>query len=178
MSATAAKLATAAELRAHYRAVRARLDSPRRPAAPPASAPSAAPRRWSAPATPVEIMVFRRTGWGRALADHNESLRALFATGRSSRRELIEVVAAHFGVTRGELLGARGRACVAHARHVAMYMYRRELGASTMTLGGLFRRDHTTVIQGAQKIAAQMEKDPAFAAEVAGITTCWREGAP
>ena len=153
----AAKLATAAELRAHYRAVRARLDSPRRPA---------------------EVMVFRRTGWGRALGEFNESLRALFATGSARERELVDAVAAHFGVTRAELLGARGRTCVAHARHVAMYLCRRELGASTMALGRLFRRDHTTVIQGAAKIAAQMAKDPALAAEVADITTCWREGAP
>jgi hypothetical protein len=160
MKTAAAKLATAAELRAHYRAVRARLNSPPRPA------------------TPAGVMVFRRTGWGRALAEFNERLRALFATGRSSKRELIDVVAAHFGVTREELLGARGTARVAHARHVAMYMCRREFGASTIALGRLFRRDHTTVIQGALKIAAQMEKDPALAAEVADITTCWREGAP
>jgi hypothetical protein len=174
----AAKLATAADLRAHYRAVRARLDPPRRPASTPASPPPARPRRWSTPTTPVEVMVFRRTGWGRALGEFNESLRALFAAGASSERELVDVVAAHFGVTRAELVGARGRARVAQARHVAMYMCRREFGASTKALGRLFRRDSTTVIQGAAKIAAQMAKDPALAAEVADITTCWREGAP
>ncbi|HLH92564.1 MAG TPA: helix-turn-helix domain-containing protein [Xanthobacteraceae bacterium] len=177
---TAPKPATAAALRAHYRAVRSRLNSPSRsPSAPlRESPPQAATPTWSTPATPVEAVVFRRTGCGRALAESNERLRALFATGRRRERELIDLVTAHFGVTRAELVGARGTARVAQARHFAMYLCRRELGASTTALGRLFRRDPSTVCQASLKVAARVAQEPALAAEIADIITRWREGEP
>lgn len=174
MSAAARRPSSSAALRAHYRAVQARLTT----AAPLGSASPespATPQAGSAPAVPVEVMVFSRTGWEAALAELNERLRALFAIGRVGEHELIDLVAAHFRLTRAEIVGARGTSRVAQARHIAMYMCRREFGTSASALGSLFRRDHTSVAYAAQKVAARIAKDAAFAAEVAALAARWQE---
>ena len=174
MSAAARRPSNAAALRAHYSAVQARLSARVSPGSAPPECP-ASPPSLSSPTMPVEVMVFRRTGWEGPLGELNERLRALFAVGRAGERELIDMVAAHFGVAAAEMVGARGTSRVAQARHVAMYMCRREFGTSAGALGRLFRRDPTSVIYAAQKVAARIAEDPAFAAEVAALAACWRE---
>lgn len=172
MSAVARRPAHAAAPGAHDRAVQTLPASPgsaslERPAT---------PQSWSRLAMPVKVKVFCRTGWERRLVEFNEHLRALFAIGRAGERELIEMVAAHFGLTPAEITGARGARRVVHARQVAMYMCRREFGTGAGALGRLFRRDPTSVIHAARKVAARIAEDPAFAAEVAALAAWWRDG--
>jgi chromosomal replication initiation ATPase DnaA len=124
---------------------------------------------------PVEVMIFLRTGWEDPLAELNERLRELFAIGCAGERELIDMVATHFGLTRAEMVGARGASGIAQARHIAMYLCRRELGTSAAGLGRLFRRDHSSVVHAARKVAARIAENPAFAAEVAALAARWRE---
>ena len=174
MSSAARRPSNAAAQRAHDRVVKTRLIAcTRHRSMPPEISPT--PQPSSIPATPAEVMTFCRTGWEGPLAELNERLRALFAVGRAGGREIIDMVAAHFGLTRAQLVGARGTSRVAQARHVAMYMCRRELGANAVALGRLFRRDHTSVIHACKKIAARIAENPAFAAEVAALAASWWE---
>ncbi len=73
---------------------------------------------------------------------------------------IIEVVAAHFGVTCEDLRGSSRVARVAEPRQVAMFLMRAESEASYpligTTLGG---RDHTTILYGCGKITRLIERD-------------------
>ncbi len=73
---------------------------------------------------------------------------------------VIELVAGHFNLTVGELLG-RGRTKeVAFARQIAMYLLREENGLSLPAIGDqLGGRDHSTVRYGVEKIIADLETD-------------------
>jgi hypothetical protein len=174
MNAEARRPSGAAAPRTHHRAVQTRLiASAPHEVTPPESPPTSRPR--AIPAMPVEVMIFRRTDWEGPLAELNELLRALFAIGRAGERELIDMVATHFGLTRAEMVGARGTSGIAQARHIAMYLCRRELGTSASVLGRLFRRDQSSVIHAARKVAARIAENPALAAEVTALAARWRE---
>lgn len=75
---------------------------------------------------------------------------------------LEQVVCAMFAVPRHELSAARrGRARVAFARQVAMYLAHVGLGLNLTRVGALFGRDRTTVAHGCAVVEDKRE-DPAF----------------
>lgn len=70
------------------------------------------------------------------------------------------VVAAHFGVKQSELASADRHKSVALARHVAMYLCKKRLGASFPEVGRAFGgRDHTTAMNAVRKVAHLLEVD-------------------
>ena len=79
------------------------------------------------------------------------------------RRQLIETTVAEvFGVHTLELPGlSRGRAPVAKARHVAMYLTHIVFGLSLSDTGKLFKRDRTTVAH-ACPVVEDLRDDPLF----------------
>ena len=84
------------------------------------------------------------------------------------RIEMIQrVVAAHYSVTRDDILSARRTAEVVMPRHVSMYFCR------TMTLKSLpeiarrtGNRDHTVGIYAFRKVEAMVQRDPDFADDI------------
>ncbi len=78
-------------------------------------------------------------------------------------RQVLDLVAAHFGVPVAILKG-RGRTKeVAHARQVAMYLLRTENDLSLPAIGDLLGgRDHSTIRHGVDKIAQELERDEAL----------------
>ncbi|HEU4544387.1 MAG TPA: helix-turn-helix domain-containing protein [Jiangellaceae bacterium] len=67
---------------------------------------------------------------------------------------IIDRVAAHYGITRDELLSRDRHKSIAEARQVAMWLCRELLGMSYPELGRAFgNRDHTTCIAGVRRIA-------------------------
>jgi chromosomal replication initiator protein len=78
-------------------------------------------------------------------------------------RSIIRAVAAHYGMTVETLLSPWRKAPVALARHVAMYLCRKLTDESLPTLGRAFRRDHTSVLHGVQRITALVETDDELA---------------
>ncbi len=77
--------------------------------------------------------------------------------------QILDGVAATFGVTADRLRGPRrdGRLCA--ARNVAYYLLRELTDHSTTEIGRILNRDHSTVISGSQAIEARMEAQPGYA---------------
>jgi chromosomal replication initiator protein len=74
--------------------------------------------------------------------------------------EIMNSVAAHYGLTVDDLSGNSRVAHIATARQVAMYICREQTNLSLPKIGQLFgNRDHTTVMYAAKKIADLMSED-------------------
>lgn len=74
-------------------------------------------------------------------------------------RSIVDIVAARFSVSHSEIIGPRRVVELVAPRHVAMFLARQE-GHSLTKIGFHLRRDHTTVLYGAQKIERQAVADP------------------
>ena len=74
--------------------------------------------------------------------------------------QVIELVAAHYGLTAADITGRRRTAEIAHARQVAMYLLREEHALTLPNIGILVGgRDHTTVRHGVGRIAELQGED-------------------
>ena len=85
-------------------------------------------------------------------------------------KRCIRIVSARYGVWEHLLLKDDRRAEVVQARWVLFYVLRTIKGWSLPEIGRRAGgRDHTTVLNGYQKITAKMIKNPAFGSEVEGV---------
>jgi chromosomal replication initiator protein len=82
---------------------------------------------------------------------------------------IIKRVAAAFGVTERELLGASRLRGVLRPRQVAMYLVRELTGLSLPRIGAAFARDHTTVLHACRKVEGELEGDAALARQVSDL---------
>lgn len=91
--------------------------------------------------------------------------------------DIIRACADFYGVSRRNILSHRRTQAVARPRQVAMFL------AKTMTLctlpqiGGMFGRDHTTVIYAVRKIEGLQKTDALLAADVQSIRAGLEEDA-
>jgi chromosomal replication initiation ATPase DnaA len=84
------------------------------------------------------------------------------ASGNGAAQTAIAVVAQVFALPPSDLLRAtRGRAGVALARQIAMYLAHVVGGQSLTDIGAHFRRDRTTVAHACRMIEARRD-DPSF----------------
>ena len=73
---------------------------------------------------------------------------------------IIQVVADHFGITPLDISSQKRNKEIVFPRQIVMYICRSMLGPSLQNIGKyLGGRDHTTIIHGHDKIAADMEKN-------------------
>jgi Bacterial dnaA protein helix-turn-helix len=159
-----AAAASGTDLTARYRGARARL---MRPAMPPSfwQRPSCGPACWL-----PELIAL------------NEDMRRLFlrATTRvpnPSGERIREVVAAHYSLTRIELIGASSIRRVAWPRQVAMYICARHAGLPSRDIAALFGdRDQSTVRFAVRAVGARQRRKPALAAEIAALIAKCRLG--
>jgi chromosomal replication initiator protein len=82
---------------------------------------------------------------------------------------IIKRVAAAFGVTERELLGASRLRGVLRPRQVAMYLVRELTGLSLPRIGAAFARDHTTVLHACRKVEEELEGDATLARQVSDL---------
>jgi len=72
-----------------------------------------------------------------------------------------EIVANYYALTSEDLRSKKRTQKIVLPRQIAMYLSYKILGTSLPKLGDLFGgRDHSTIIYGCNKIAAEIEKDP------------------
>ena len=80
-----------------------------------------------------------------------------------SPEQILTAVARHFKVSTEQLTGPSRARAVSVPRQLAMYLIRRETGASLPAIGELLGgRDHTTILHGCTKIGNQIEADEAL----------------
>jgi chromosomal replication initiator protein len=92
------------------------------------------------------------------LLDHGEQIITV--------ERIQEVVAAYYNVPLPLLMSHKRSKEVAMARQVAMYLSRELTKSSLPDIGRQFRKDHTTVIHGYDKIKRLMESDGLFKSEI------------
>ena len=92
-----------------------------------------------------------------------EALKDLISPGgaREITPELIiQVVSDHFGITPADISSKKRNKEIVYPRQIAMYLCRTMTGTPLQGIGKyLGDRDHTTIIHGAEKITADMEKN-------------------
>ena len=87
-----------------------------------------------------------------------------------SPAKLIELVAAHYGLTVDEIIGARRTKSIADARHIGMYLLREDLSLSLPQIGSLIGgRDHTTVAHGIEKIRTELQNNESMRRDMAAL---------
>ncbi len=79
---------------------------------------------------------------------------------------IIEVVSEHYGVSLEEVKSKKRTQKIAYPRQVAMYLARKMLNLSLPQLGEVFRRDHSTISHGCEKVTYDIENDEEFRAEL------------
>ena len=120
--------------------------------------------------------------WLPELIAFNEDMRRLFlrTTPRAavpSGDRIRDVVAAHYGLTRVEIIGAHSTRRVAWPRQVAMYICARHAGLRSRDIAALFGgRDLSTVRFALRAVAKRRRREPALAAEISGMIAKCRLG--
>ena len=85
------------------------------------------------------------------------------ASSHLTENQVLETVASYYGLTSSQLTGKIRTAQIALARHIAMYLIKTYIGTPFTKIGYLFGgRDHTTVMNGVQKVENSLKDDPAM----------------
>lgn len=83
--------------------------------------------------------------------------------------DLILSVCDYYKLKPTQLKGVKRDAFLVRARHVTMYLLKKELGLTLVEIGNLLGgRDHTTIMHGVEKVES-MSKDPLVKKEILGI---------
>jgi hypothetical protein len=146
---------TAAEMRAHYDAVRARIFGPPPPRILRPPAPPAPPAPPPVPA-PVVAKVLERAEQRRRILINAALLELQEGEG------IIKLAALHFGVTVEEIKGRKRAPPTLFARHVAAYVMREYFGRndrrkrttthSLAWIGKRLCRDHTCILNAEKRV--------------------------
>lgn len=89
---------------------------------------------------------------------------------RVSPQEILDSVAAYFGIKTTALKGTKRNRPIARPRQVFMYLCRTELGLTHEDIGGsLGGRDHTTVMHGVETITRELSTNIRLREAVEGI---------
>lgn len=74
---------------------------------------------------------------------------------------IIKIVAEHFSISTTDLASKKRNSEIVLPRHIAMYLCREMTDVSLSAIGTLLgKKDHTTVLNGADKISIKLQKDP------------------
>lgn len=174
---------------AHYQQVRARLMCPpnwrhdrpidlRRPRGIRPSRGDVAQPRWFTPAL-VDITSpwwrHEPHRWWPELVEMNIALRIISGLTNADMPSTIPVamiqrkVCRHYNITGEEMLSNRRFHLLTVPRHVAYYLAMKYTRRSSCEIGRAFRRDHSTIIVMARKIADMIAAGDPIAADVAAI---------
>ena len=85
---------------------------------------------------------------------------------RAKRREVLQVVEEHYGVTWEQLSQRTHEAAYVARRRMAFHLLRTETGASKLEIARTFGVHHTTVIHHLRQIETSLQRDPRLAALV------------
>src|SRR5690606_18165913 len=89
---------------------------------------------------------------------------------RANVRDILQATASFHQLSLDDLLGKRRTKDVVRARHIAMYLAREETEASLPQIGeALGGRNHSTVLNGYQKIAGELGADETLRQELTRI---------
>lgn len=85
---------------------------------------------------------------------------------RLSPERILGEVAKAYGLDTGTLTGKSRKKVHTRPRNVAMYLCRRHTDASFKTIGGVFNRDHATVMYGVDKVDREKDRETKLDQEI------------
>ena len=83
---------------------------------------------------------------------------------------IISEVARYFSIDEGLLRGPSRSRQIVHARNIAMYLIRNITGLSTIEIGKIFDRDHTTALHSLDQVTEKLETDPSVSQAIKDVT--------
>ena len=83
---------------------------------------------------------------------------------------IIAEVARFFGYDEAVIRGAGRSRQVVNARNIAMYLIRNITGLSTIEIGKIFNRDHSTAVHSLDQVDSKIQSDPSFSQTIKDIT--------
>ena len=89
--------------------------------------------------------------------------------GTISMEDIIHAAAEQFNVNRHQIVGRNKYASIVRARHVAIYLIREMMKVSSLQVGRVFHRDHSTVLMSCTKVREAIKVDVSMASDVAGV---------
>ncbi|MBP5209777.1 MAG: chromosomal replication initiator protein DnaA [Clostridia bacterium] len=84
---------------------------------------------------------------------------------------IFDAVSKKYGVPVEDIKGNKRNKSIAQARHVAVYIIRRETSLPVTAIGDILNRDHATVLASVNKIKNDMRLDPRLADEIEEIAS-------
>jgi len=88
---------------------------------------------------------------------------------RTTALRIIDATATYYGISANDILADRRNQGAIRPRHVAMWLACRASRQSTVVLGRVFRRDHTTIIYARDNIDRALRTDPGLRQEIGQI---------
>lgn len=89
---------------------------------------------------------------------------------RPELQDILEITASYHQLTLDDLLGKHRTRDVSAARHIAIYLAREEIQATLPEIGrALGGRTHSTILNGYNKVAERLIKDPAFRQDISNL---------
>lgn len=85
---------------------------------------------------------------------------------RVSPERILAEVAKAYGMDEGTLTGKSRKKVHTRPRNVAMYLCRRHTDSSFKAIGGVFNRDHATVMYGVEKVDREKERETKLDQEI------------
>lgn len=76
--------------------------------------------------------------------------------------DIVETVAAHYGLTPDDLRGKKRNRQMVEARGVAMYLIRKRMNRPFTQIGEYFFRDHSIVLYSNQKVEQRIQAESEF----------------
>ena len=83
---------------------------------------------------------------------------------------IISEVSRFFGYDEAILRGPSRSRSVVGARNIAMYLIRNITGLSTIEIGKIFERDHSTALHSLDQVTEKLESDPSYSQTIKDIT--------
>lgn len=83
---------------------------------------------------------------------------------------IINEVARYFGFEESVIRGPSRSRQIVFARNIAMFLIRNITGLSTIEIGKIFDRDHTTALHSLDQVTEKLETDPTYSETIKNIT--------
>ena len=83
---------------------------------------------------------------------------------------IINEVSRYFGFDESSIRGPSRSRNIVNARNIAMYLIRNITGLSTIEIGKIFDRDHSTALHSLDQVKEKLESDPAYSQTIKDIT--------
>ena len=81
-------------------------------------------------------------------------------------QDIVEQVAKYYSISEEQIMSPIRNAQIALARRISMYLCRSLLGMSFIQIGQFFKRDHSTVITGVDKVGREIKTDNQLASAI------------